>query len=110
MDVVREVARALVQENSATSLRRVVISLGQPAQAGTVGHVCGDSCGPPSGNVCGQGCTSLAGSFLVDGFDQEGRLGLTRKDLDDVRNNLPALRQAITEELQNALREVTAVP
>jgi len=66
------------------------------------GTLCGGGCGARpglNGTLCGLGCTPKAAS-APGVIDREGRLGLTAKDLTDIRKDFPKLRQAVARQLE----------
>ena len=65
------------------------------------GAVCGLGCRPGAGMLCGFSCRPHL--TAKDVTDPDGRLGLTEKDLTDVRTDLPKLRQAIIYQVESHL-------
>lgn len=61
------------------------------------GVLCGGGCSGKDGAFCGSGCRPQQGA--PDVIDRDGQLGLTAKDLSDIRNDLPALRRAVVEQV-----------
>jgi hypothetical protein len=114
MEKTKEVAKALVREIPAPQLRRVITNIRPGIQLRLIeaGNVCGSGCAD-TGNVCGSGCGPQGsgcllspGTVLIDAFDQQGRLGLTTQDFEEIRADLPSLRREITEELNNTLNNI----
>lgn len=60
------------------------------------GLLCGGNCSGRDGAWCGNACRPQSATDVID---RDGQLGLTAKDLADVRKDLPALRRAVTQEV-----------
>ena len=62
------------------------------------GRGCGGGCDGRNGLVCGLSCRPKAGVPGV--IDRNGQLKLSAKDLKDVRDNLPKLREALARQIE----------
>lgn len=61
------------------------------------GILCGGNCTGKDGAFCGSGCGPHQAAEGI--IDRDGRLGLTAKDLSDIRYDIPALRRAVIGQL-----------
>ena len=68
------------------------------------GGFCGKGCTGVEGKVCGLDCKPKASA--TDVIDREGRLGLTAKDLTDIRKDFPKLRQAVARQIEVHLNKL----
>lgn len=102
MSTFARLADHLVAEVPIGRLQRL---FGDIPVAGTGGgNVCGLGCNPGTGALCGFSCRPPAAARDV--IDPDGRLGLTAKDLDDIRRDLPKLRLAVVDQVESHLGHI----
>ena len=108
MAALEKLAEAMVAEIPVTKLG-MILKEKQPVNPDD-GVICGNGCGDGNGYVCGLRCNPTLPDekkgrppYVID---PKGRLGLTDKDITDIRNNLPKLRDALAHEIEASLRQL----
>ena len=100
MSSFEKLAKFLVAEVPLSKLQGIFI----PTTA-SLGNFCGTGCPGNSGDHCGFKCLE-ARVDAPDVIDREGLLQFTAKDLDEIRNNLPKLRQATAAQVEAQLNRL----
>src|SRR5262245_5482666 len=107
MPAFEKLADHLVAEVPITKLQSLFGQGLTPVAGGSFppgGSICGLGCNPGAGALCGFGCNPpLAAQDVID---PDGHLGITEKDLADIRSDLPKLRQAVISQLEAQLGEL----
>ena len=106
MAAFQKLAEHLVAEMPVTKLQEVLAS--QSRIHPDTGMVCGGGCGPTGGSntggLCGLSCKPQVRAQYV--IDPTGHLGLTTKDITEIHNNLPKLRQAVVQQVEAHLSQL----
>lgn len=106
MSALQKVAVSLVAELPIVALRDLLGPKLDEAPV-TGGFFCGGGCtpidSPANGIICGFGCRPalIAGAQGV--IDPDGRLGLSEKDIADIRMELPHLRRSVIYQIESQL-------
>lgn len=96
MPALQKLATQLVAEIPVTRLQ-VLLKRKPGDELQFDGLMCGGNCSGKDGGFCGSGCRPQQSA--PDVFDRDGHLGLTAKDLSDIRSDFPALRKAVIEQV-----------
>ena len=97
MSAFETLAKHLVTEVPLTRLQDVITARAPLS----LGGICGANC-PGAGSWCGFSCQeALAEASNV--VDREGLFQLTASDLEEIRNDLPRLRQATAAQVESQL-------
>jgi hypothetical protein len=97
MSAFEKLAQHLVTEVPVTRLQDVIAT----RAAFGVGGICGANC-PGAGDWCGLSCQA-ARADAPNVIDRDGLLEFSASDLEDIRNDLPKLRQAIAVQVESQL-------
>jgi hypothetical protein len=107
MNTRTQLAKAIIREIPVKQLRIIFSSLEDnadgvsPADSFDAGLFCGYGChGPGLGLACGFLCSVDPQDPGLRTIDSTGQLGLTKRDLESVRADLPLLRQDVAKELR----------
>ena len=103
MAAFQKLAEHLVAEMPVTKLQEVLASQSK-IHGNYDGIVCGGGCGNPDGGICGCKCKPQVRAQYV--IDPTGHLGLTTKDITEIHNNLPKLRQAVVHQVEAHLSQL----
>jgi hypothetical protein len=96
----QKIAKHLVAEVPVAKLQGLLKDPGSQI-ADVSGGVCGGGCDGRNGVFCGFNCRAVASAPGV--VDRDGQLKLSVKDLKDVRDDLPKLRQAVARQINTHL-------
>lgn len=101
MSAFEKLAGLLIEEVSVSKLQSLFADIPTASIGPQGGAVCGAGCRPGAGMLCGLSCRPAAAA--QDVVDSDGRLGLTEKDIADIRMDLPKLRQAVVYQVESQL-------